>query len=47
MASLISYKAVANGCPGKKGRYFLVFTIMNVIYLAALLLFRHLWGLLG
>ncbi|MBR3401219.1 MAG: citrate transporter [Parasporobacterium sp.] len=47
MASLISYKAVANSCPGKKGRYFLVFTIMNVIYLAALLLFRHLWGLLG
>ena len=47
MASLISYKAVANSCPGKKGRYFLVFTIMNVIYLAALLLFRHLWGLLS
>jgi len=37
MASLISFKAFSAAYPTKKGRFFLYFTLMNVIYLAALL----------
>ena len=44
MASLISYKVLAHNYNEKKGRYFLVFTGMNVLYLAVLLLF---WWLVG
>lgn len=44
MASLISYKVLAHSYNEKKGRYFLVFTGMNVLYLAVLLLF---WWLVG
>lgn len=36
MASLISYKQIANWYPGAKRRYLLVFTGANVIFLAAL-----------
>ena len=39
MASLISYKVLAHDHNEKKGRYFLVFTAMNILYLAVLLLF--------
>ncbi len=38
MASLISYKILANKYNEKKGKYFLWFTIANVIFLAVLLL---------
>ena len=41
MASLISYKVLALQYNNKKGRYFLVFTGMNVLYLGILLLFRY------
>ena len=44
MASLISYKVLAHNYNEKKGRYFLVFTAMNVLYLAVLLLFWRLFG---
>ena len=37
MASLISYKALAHQYNEKKGRYFLVFTLMNFLYLGILL----------
>lgn len=37
MASLISYKALAHECNEKKGRFFLMFTIMNYLYLGILL----------
>ena len=37
MASLISYKALAHAYNEKKGRYFLVFTLMNFLFLAILL----------
>ena len=36
MASLISYKILANKYDEKKGKYFLWFTIVNVIYLLIL-----------
>ena len=36
MASLISYKQVANGQPEKKGKYFVSFTVWNVVFLAVL-----------
>lgn len=43
MASLISYKYVASECtqntiPGGKGRYFLLFSVSNICFLAALVL---------
>ena len=38
MASLISYRQIARELPDKKGRYFGLFTISNVIFLALLLL---------
>ena len=44
MASLISFKALAHSYDRIKGRYFLVFTIMNVLYLAVLLAFWYLCG---
>lgn len=37
MASLISYRYVASSCAGYKGRYFVFFTIVNMIFLAVLL----------
>ena len=39
MASLISYKQVAQQYPEQKGKYFQLFTICNVIFLAILLVF--------
>ena len=39
MASLISFKALAHAYNEKKGKYFLVFTLMNVIYQGILLEF--------
>lgn len=36
MASLISYKYVAKEESGRKGRYFMIFTVSNVCFLAAL-----------
>ena len=41
MASLISFKILAHSYNEKKGRYFLVFTALNVLYLVVLLLFWH------
>ena len=41
MASLISYKILVHNYNEKKGRYFLIFTLMNILYLAVLLLFRY------
>lgn len=38
MASLISYKLYVNEEGAKKGRYFITFTVMNVLYLVVLLL---------
>ena len=38
MASLISYKILANKYNEKKGKYFLWFTIANIIFLIVLLL---------
>ena len=38
MASLISYKILANKYNDKKGKYFLWFTVVNIIFLAVLLL---------
>ena len=37
MASLISYEQLARELPGSKGRYFAMFTVCNVVFLAALL----------
>ena len=42
MASLISYKILANNYNEKKGRYFLWFTIVNILYLICLLAFNFL-----
>lgn len=39
MASLISYRQIANGEPEQKGRYFRMFTVSNLVFLAVLLLF--------
>lgn len=36
MASLISYKQFANAYPQEKGKYFRYFTIMNILFLAVL-----------
>lgn len=37
MASLISYKILANHCNEKKGKYFIWFTLVNIIFLLILL----------
>ena len=37
MASLISYKQLAEAYPDKKGNYLLIFTVFNIIYLIILL----------
>ena len=44
MASLISYRQIAREKPEGKGRYFLLFTASNLVFLAALL---GLWALLA
>lgn len=44
MASLISFKSLAHNYNALKGRYFLHFTLMNIIYLAILM---GLWILIG
>ena len=44
MASLISYKAYTNAFPGKRGKYFLVFTILNIVFLFFLCLGRVILG---
>ena len=44
MASLISYRQIAREEPEGKGRYFLLFTASNLVFLAALL---GLWALLA
>jgi Na+/H+ antiporter NhaD/arsenite permease-like protein len=36
MASLISYKQLAANYPDKKGRYMIMFTVLNIIFLAVL-----------
>ena len=41
MASLITFKLYANEEYAKKGRYFLVFTLINVGMLAVLLIFDY------
>ncbi len=38
MASLISYKIFANKCSNQKGKYFAIFTLVNVLYLVVLFL---------
>lgn len=43
MASLISYRQIAREAPQEKGRYFKMFTVSNVVFLAALL---ALWAVL-
>ena len=43
MASLISYRQVARELPAEKGRYFRLFTLSNVIFLAALVGLWKLW----
>lgn len=47
MASLISYKYVAKEAAGCKGKYILLFTVGNVLFLAALVLMHILLGGLG
>lgn len=37
MASLISYRQIANEVPAEKGHYFAMFTISNVVFLAILM----------
>lgn len=44
MASLISYKIFANTCNKEKGRYFIHFTMINVVFLIVLLAFAAVWG---
>ena len=44
MASLISYRQIAREEPEGKGKYFALFTVSNLVFLAALL---GLWALLG
>ena len=39
MASLISYRQIARETPQRKGEYFLLFTVANVVFLALLLAF--------
>lgn len=38
MASLISYKQIAQNYPDKKGKYLIVFTMWNIVFLAVLLI---------
>ena len=40
MASLISYKILANQYNEKKGKYFMWFTIVNIIFLVILFVFN-------
>lgn len=44
MASLISYKYVAKGTSGCKGKYMVLFTVGNILFLAALILLYILLG---
>lgn len=44
MASLISYKIFANTCNKEKGRYFIHFTVINIVFLIVLLAFAAVWG---
>lgn len=44
MASLISYKQVANGQTDMKGKYFISFTVWNVVFLAVLVVAYMLLG---
>ena len=44
MASLISYRQIAREEPEGKGKYFALFTVSNLVFLAVLL---GLWALLG
>ena len=37
MASLISYRQIANEVPAEKGHFFVMFTISNVVFLAILM----------
>ena len=46
MASLISYKYVAKQESGRKGKYIAIFTVSNICFLAALVAFHVLWGIL-
>lgn len=39
LASLISYKAFVQECPEKKGKYFIYFTLVNVVFAVILLIF--------
>ena len=43
LASLISYKYVVQALPQKKGKYFMYFTVVNIIFAAVLLLFYSLF----
>lgn len=43
MASLISYRQIARELPEEKGRYFKLFTLSNLVFLAILLV--EWWGL--
>lgn len=42
MASLISYRQICAGAPEKKGAFFRLFTVSNVVFLALLLVFHFL-----
>lgn len=42
MASLISYRQICAGAPAQKGKYFKLFTVSNVVFLAILLAFHFL-----
>ncbi len=44
MASLISFKAYGNDYKENRGKYIIAFTIVNVVFLAALILFKLLIG---
>lgn len=44
MASLISYKIFANTCNKEKGRYFIHFTMINIVFLIILLAFAAVLG---
>ena len=44
MASLISYKIFANTCNKEKGRYFIHFTMINIVFLSVLLAFAAVLG---
>lgn len=43
MASLISYKNVAKEAGGRRGKYIALFTVGNLVFLAALLIMHLLW----